>query len=62
MAKKAKRATKAAAGGGHNLKMAFKVDADKVAQIQRCIAKGRLTITVASVSAGTRAANGYIYD
>jgi len=60
MAKKAKRTTKA--GGGHNLKMAFKLDPQKIAQIQRCIAKGRLTITVASVSAGGRAKNVYIYD
>jgi len=61
MAKKAKGATKAG-GGSHNLKMAFKLDPQKVAQIQRCIAKGQLTITVAKVSARARAANGYNYD
>jgi hypothetical protein len=61
MAKKAKRATKAG-GGTQNLKMAFKLDSDKVAQIQRCIAKGKLMITVAKPSAGARATNSYNYD
>jgi|HubBroStandDraft_6_1064221.scaffolds.fasta_scaffold414199_2 hypothetical protein len=61
MAKKAKGATKAG-GGAHNLKMAFKLDPGKVAQIQRCIAKGQLMITVVKASASARATNGYNYD
>ncbi len=62
MAKKATGAKKVAAG--HSLKLALPVSKEKVAAIQRCLAKGQLTITISqtSVAKGARAAGGYIYD
>jgi hypothetical protein len=44
------------------MKLSFKLDAKKIEQIQRCLKKGRLTITVSKVGAGGRAENGYLYD
>jgi hypothetical protein len=59
MAKKAKRKT---TRGGGGLKLALKLDPDKVKRIQQCLKKGTLTITVSRVSALGRAENGYLYD
>ena len=58
---KAKKASKRAATAG-TMKMSFTLTPDKIEQIQRCIKKGRLTITVSKVSALGRADNGYLYD
>jgi hypothetical protein len=44
------------------LKLSFKLDAKKIAQIQRCLKKGKLTITVAKVSRPARGSVAYIYD
>jgi hypothetical protein len=60
MAKKAKRRT--TRGGGGGLKLALKLDPEKVKRIQQCLKKGTLTITVSRVSALGRAENGYLYD
>jgi hypothetical protein len=65
MAKKAKKAKKAGsrgAGKGHEMKLALALDAKKIAAIQNCLKKGRLTISISSVSALGKGANGYLYD
>ena len=62
MAKKAKKASsrRAAAGG---LRLDFKLDKKKLADIQNCLKRGKLTITVSKIDAlGGRNANSYIYD
>jgi hypothetical protein len=50
------------AGGTGQLKLTLKLDDKKIEQIQRCLKKGQLTITVTKVSAIGRAENGYLYD
>lgn len=66
MAKKAKkaRAKKSArsAGKGHEMKLALALDAKKIAAIQNCLKKGRLTISISNVAALGKGANGYLYD
>jgi hypothetical protein len=67
MAKKAKKAktakkasTRAAAGG---LDLQFKLDSSKIAAIQNCLKKGKLTISVSKIDAlGGRSSNSYNYD
>ncbi len=45
------------------LKLSMPLDARKIAAIQRCLAKGQLTITVSRVDLITgRAGDPYIYD
>ena len=61
MAKARKPSRRAAAAPG-SMKLSFALDPKKVEQIQRCLKKGRLTITVSKVSALGRADNGYLYD
>jgi hypothetical protein len=60
MAKKRKSARRA--GGGHQMKLSLKLGPKKIAQIQNCLKKGRLTITMSKVSAISRGENGYLYD
>jgi hypothetical protein len=66
MAKKAKKAKKRSASGGagkgHEMKLALALDAKKIAAIQNCIKKGRLTISISSVKGLGKGANGYLYD
>jgi hypothetical protein len=59
MAKARKRSTR---GGSGQLKLSFKLDPKRIEQIQRCLKKGQLTITVSRVSAIGRGENGYLYD
>lgn len=50
-------------GAAPLMKLSFKLDPKKIEQIQRCIKKGRLTITVSKVDMSSgRPTNGYIYD
>jgi len=45
------------------MKLSFKLDQKKIDQIQRCLKKGRLTITVSKVDLSSgRPTNGYLYD
>ena len=45
------------------IRLDFPLDEKKVAAIQRCLAKGKLTITATKVHLGTgRLGNGYLYD
>jgi hypothetical protein len=54
---------KAAAAAGHDFKVSFNVKPEHIAAIQRCLQKGKLTITVSSKKiAGGRALDGYLYD
>ena len=63
-----KRATRAKAsialvGAVPKLKLNMPLDAAKVKAIQRCIAKGKLSITVSKVDLGTgRIGDGWLYD
>jgi hypothetical protein len=47
-----------------HLKLSFPLGKEKIAAIQRCLAKGQLTITISQVELlkGGRAKNGYAYD
>lgn len=47
---------------GDSLKLSLKLDPEKVERIQRCLKKGKLTITVPRVDAISRGGNGYLYD
>jgi hypothetical protein len=49
-------------GSAAEMKLSFTLDPKRIEQIQRCLKKGRLTITVSKVSAAGRAVNAYIYD
>jgi hypothetical protein len=60
MAKKQK-VTKQVAGSSQ-MKLSLKLDEAKIAQIQKCLKKGKLTITVANVATLARGGNGYLYD
>ena len=66
MAKKAKKAEKAAIalqGAIPKLSLNLPLDASKTKAIQRCIAKGTLTITVNKVDLGAgKIGEAYIYD
>jgi hypothetical protein len=63
MAKKAARKKRAAAGASHDLRLSFSVKPEQLAAIQRCLQKGKLTITVSSKTLGSgRALDGYLYD
>lgn len=45
------------------LKLDFPLDEKKIAEIQRCIAKGKLSITVSRVDLGAgRAGDPWLYD
>jgi hypothetical protein len=46
------------------LKLSFDLDDERVAEIQRCLKKGKLTITISSLEklGADRATNGYLYD
>jgi hypothetical protein len=55
---KARRGSKT----GGQLKISLKLNPKRIEQIQRCLKKGRLTITVSRVSSIGRADNGYLYD
>jgi hypothetical protein len=59
---KARKPSKRAAAAPGGMKLSLKLDPQKIEQIQRCLKKGRLTITVSKVSALGRAENGYLYD
>jgi hypothetical protein len=56
------KSSKTTKAGPPLMKLSFKLDAKKIEQIQRCLKKGRLTITVSKVDPGGRAGNGYLYD
>lgn len=60
----AKKSSTKASAAAPSLKLAFPVSKAKLAAIQRCLAKGQLTITISqtSLSKRGRAAGGYIYD
>jgi hypothetical protein len=61
MAKSTRSSRSAAASPA--LKLSFKLDAKKIAQIQQCLKKGRLTITLSKVDPSKgRPTNGYLYD
>jgi anti-sigma28 factor (negative regulator of flagellin synthesis) len=51
-------------GKTSEFKLSLELDEKKIEEIKRCLEKGRLTITVASIDklVGGRAANGYLYD
>jgi anti-sigma28 factor (negative regulator of flagellin synthesis) len=50
-------------GGIPKLRLDFPLDEKKVAAIQRCIAKGKLTVTVSRVDlAGGRLGEAWLYD
>ena len=58
-----KPARKKAAAASHDFQVSFNVKPEHVAAIQRCLQKGKLTITVsAKSSARGRALDGYLYD
>jgi hypothetical protein len=59
MAKKQKVTKQAATS---QMKLALKLDPEKIAQIQKCLKKGKLTITVSNVATLARGGNGYLYD
>jgi hypothetical protein len=62
MAKKAKKASSRSATAG-GLQLNFKLDKKKLADIEACLKRGKLTITVSKIDAlGGRNANSYIYD
>jgi anti-sigma28 factor (negative regulator of flagellin synthesis) len=48
---------------GDKLKLNFPLDASKVAAIKRCVAKGKLTVTVNKVDLSTgRIGEAWLYD
>lgn len=61
MAKKSTGGKKAATP---QIKLSFPLSKEKVAAIQRCLAKGQLSITIsqATLLKSARASNGYAYD
>jgi hypothetical protein len=56
--------TAARARKGSTIKMTLAVDPQKLEAIQRCLKKGKLTITMstADILKAGRAENGYLYD
>jgi hypothetical protein len=53
----------AVAGSIPKLKLEFPLDDKKIAEIQRCLAKGKLTLTVSRVDLGAgRADDPWLYD
>jgi anti-sigma28 factor (negative regulator of flagellin synthesis) len=61
--KSAARKPPTASVSGDRLKLNFPLDAAKVAAIKRCIAKGRLSVTVSKVNLGAgRIEDPWLYD
>ena len=56
------KSSKTKRGDPSPMKLSFKLDPKKIEQIQRCLKKGRLTITVSKIDDLGRAGNGYNYD
>jgi anti-sigma28 factor (negative regulator of flagellin synthesis) len=48
----------------HKMDLHFELDSEKVAQIKKCLEKGKLTISVNKVDLTSigRSGNGYLYD
>ena len=62
-AKKAKKPTIASQGGIPKVSLTMPIDAGKAKAIQRCIAKGQLTITISKVDlAAGKIGEAWIYD
>jgi hypothetical protein len=63
MAKKAKKKSSSRKRtGGHQMKLSLALDDKKIAAIQNCLKKGRLTISITNVGTLGRDTNGYLYD
>jgi anti-sigma28 factor (negative regulator of flagellin synthesis) len=61
--KAGKKSTKKAALTAAAVKLNFPIDAEKVAAIKRCLAKGNLTVTVSKADLGrARLGDPYKYD
>jgi hypothetical protein len=61
--KEAQAAKNVALEGSPKLTLNLPIDARKAAAIQRCLEKGKLTITINKIDLATgRLADGYLYD
>jgi hypothetical protein len=60
----AKKGKKSSLTVDHRTELHFELDAQKIAAIKKCLAKGKLSIVLTKVNLtlGGRAQNGYAYD